>query len=91
MRFGGIGGAPHFAGSHFAGSRFAGVPFGHAGFSPRFSHGAFNHRFSHHRFHRFAFVGAPYGDYGYYDDCWRRIWTAYGPQWTNVCGDYGSY
>jgi hypothetical protein len=89
MRFGGIGGAPHFAGA-----RFAGRPFAHAGFSPRFSHAAFNHRFFfHRRFHRFAFVGVPlaYADYGYYDGCWRRIWTAYGPQWTNVCGGYGSY
>jgi hypothetical protein len=84
VRFGGIGGAPRFAGS-----RFAGMSVAHAGFSPRFSHGAFNHRFFHHRFHRFAFVGVPFAYADYYDDCWRRIWTAYGPQWTNVCGDYG--
>jgi hypothetical protein len=83
MRFGGIGRTPHFAGS-----RFAGMPFAHAGFSPRFSHGAFNHRVFNHRFHRFAFIGVPYA---YYDDCWRRIWTAYGLQWTNVCGNYGYY
>ena len=90
MRFGGIGRAPHFAGA-----RFAGAPLAHAAFSPRFSHGAFNHRFFHHRFNRFAFVGVPayadYADYGYYDGCWRRIWTGYGPQWTNVCGSYGYY
>ena len=88
MRFGGIGRTPHFAGS-----RFAGMPLTHAGFSPRFSHGAFNHRVFHHRFHRFAFFGVPYAyaDYAYYDDCWRRIWTAYGLQWTNVCGNYGYY
>ena len=88
MRFGGIGGAPRFAGA-----RFAGAPFTHAGFSPRFSHGAFNHRFFHNRFRRFAFVGVGlgYGDYGYYGDCWSRIWTPYGPQWANVCGGYGYY
>ena len=50
-------------------------------------------RVFHHRFHRFAFIGVPYAyaDYAYYDDCWRRIWTAYGLQWTNVCGNYGYY
>ncbi|MBV9559422.1 MAG: hypothetical protein JOY90_03020 [Bradyrhizobium sp.] len=51
----------------------------------------FRHHFFHRRFHRFAFFGAPflYADYGYYDGCWRRTWTSYGPQWVNVCGDYG--
>jgi hypothetical protein len=80
------------AGPRFAGARFAGAPWAHSGFSPRFSHAAFAHNrfFFHHRFRRFAFVGG-YADYGYYDGCWRRIWTAYGPQWTNVCGDYGDY
>ena len=29
--------------------------------------------------------------YGYYDDCWSRMWTPYGPQWANVCGGYGYY
>jgi hypothetical protein len=35
---------------------------------------------------RFAFVGAglPYG-YGYYDDCYARVWTPWGWSWTNVC------
>ena len=46
------------------------------------------HDFFHHRFHRFAFVGAPYA-YAAYDSCWRRMWTPYGLQWVNVCGDYG--
>jgi hypothetical protein len=89
MHFGGMSG-----GTHFSGSRFAGA---HAGFSPRFSrfafhdgfHHGFHHRFFHHRFHRFAFFGAPYYSYASYDSCWRRVWTSYGPQWVNICGDYG--
>jgi hypothetical protein len=53
-------------------------------------HPGFHHRFFHHRFHRFAFfIGAPYYDYAYYDGCWRQVWTRYGLQWVNVCGDYG--
>jgi hypothetical protein len=75
MRFGAIGGGPRFAGAGFAGPRFA-----HAGFR----HG-FHHRF-HHR--RFAFIGAPYLYAGYNYGCLRRVWTAYGPRWVNVC-DYG--
>jgi len=94
-----MGGGMHFAsigaGPRFAGARFGGAAFAHPGFSPRFSHAAFAHNrfFFHHRFRRFAFVGFPlgYADYGYYDSCWRRVWTAYGPQWTNVCGGYGYY
>ena len=63
------------------------------GWHPRFSHFAFHrpffhHRFFHHRFHRFAFIGVPFA-YASYDDCWRRVWTAVGPRWVNVCGDYG--
>jgi hypothetical protein len=78
MRFAAMGGGAHFAGSHFAGPHFA-----HAG---RF---AFRDgRFFHHRFHRFAFFGVPYA-YASYDSCWRRVWTPYGLQWANVCGDYG--
>ena len=91
MRFAAIGASPRFAGA-----RFASTPWAHPGFSPRFSRAAFVHNrffFRHGRFRRFAFVGFPfaYADYGYYDGCWRRVWTAYGPQWTNVCGDYGNY
>ena len=55
------------------------------------AHGAATHSHSaarFHRFNRFAFIGG-YGGYGYYDDCWRRVWTAYGPQLVNVCTDYG--
>jgi hypothetical protein len=93
MRFGGMSG-----GRHFSGGRFAGAHFAHAGFSPRFSrfafHDGFHHgfhhdHFFHHRFHRFAFFGAPYYSYASYDSCWRRVWTSYGPQWVNICGDYG--
>jgi hypothetical protein len=83
MHFGGMGGGAHFGGSHFAGGHFA-----HAGFSPRFSRFAFRDGRFHHRFHRFAFFGAPFV-YAAYDSCWRRVWTPYGLQWTNVCGDYG--
>ena len=85
MHAGGMGGGMHFAamggGAHFAGSHFAGPHFAHAG---RFG---FRDHF-HHRFHRFAFFGAPYA-YASYDSCWRRVWTPYGLQWANVCGDYG--
>ena len=76
MRFAAIGGGAHFAGNHFAGPHFAHV--GRFGFRDHF----------HHRFHRFAFFGAPYA-YAAYDSCWRRVWTPYGLQWANVCGDYG--
>ena len=85
MHAGGMGGGMHFAamggGAHFAGSHFAGPHFAHAG---RFG---FRDHF-HHRFHRFAFFGVPYA-YASYDSCWRRVWTPYGLQWANVCGDYG--
>jgi hypothetical protein len=80
MHFGGISG-----GARFSGGRFAGAHFAHAGFSPRFSRFAFrDHRFSHRRFHRSAFLA-----YAAYDSCWRRVWTPYGRQWVDVCGDYG--
>jgi hypothetical protein len=90
-RFGGVAG-----GSRFVGTRFGTAPFAHAAFTPGFSrfgfHNrfAFHNRFFHNRFRRFAFVGGPffYADYGY-DSCWSRVWTAYGLQWVNVCGDYG--
>ena len=78
MRFAAMGGGAHFAGSHFAGPHFAHV--GRFGFRDR------DH--FHHRFHRFAFFGAPYA-YASYDSCWRRVWTPYGLQCANVCGDYG--
>jgi hypothetical protein len=81
MHGGGMGGGGHFGG--FGGAHFAGG-FGHGGFAPRGSRFAFRDGF-HHR--RFGFFGAPYG-YAYYDGCWRQVWTAYGPQWINACGDY---
>jgi hypothetical protein len=87
MHGGGMGGGMHFAamggGAHFAGSHFAGPHFAHVG---RFGFRDRDH--FHHRFHRFAFFGAPYV-YADYDSCWRRVWTPYGLQWANVCGDYG--
>jgi hypothetical protein len=67
------------------GPHWSGAGWHHA----HFSHFPFHHRF-HHRFHRFAFfVGAPYYDYAYYDDCWRRVWTRYGVRVVNVCGVNG--
>jgi hypothetical protein len=98
-RFGGMGGA-RFGGPGFAAPRssFAAFhvarpgfsTFARPGFAPRFSHFAFhNHRFFFRHHHRFAFVGAPilYAGWGY-DSCWRRVWTAYGPRWVDVC-NYG--
>jgi hypothetical protein len=97
MHFGGgMGGGTHFGGTgggmHFGGAHFAGAPFAHPGFSPRASRFAFHdrdgfhHRFFHHRFNRFAFIGFPYA-YAAYDSCWRRVWTRYGLQWVDVCGN----
>jgi hypothetical protein len=86
MHGGGMGGGVHSSAAHFSGSRFAGA---HVGFAPRFSRSAFHdHRFFDRRHHRFAFIGAPYA-YADYDNCWRRVWTAYGLQWVDVCGDDG--
>jgi hypothetical protein len=92
MHAGGMGGGTHFGamggGMRFGGSRFAGTHFVHPGFPSRFSRFAFrDRRFFRHD--RFAFIGAPflYDDY-YYDGCWRRAWTSYGPQWINACGYY---
>jgi hypothetical protein len=103
MHIGGMGGGPRFSGARFVGAPFtaqaAFTPrFSHAafqpGFRPGFVHRGSFHRpfFFHRRFHRFAFFGAPFfwaGYGGYYDDCWRRVWTGYGVQWVNVCYDYG--
>ena len=92
-------GGPHF-GAGFAGPRtsFGAVrpgfsTFSRPGFSPafgpRFHHFAFHdNRFFFHHHRRFAFVGAPFLFAGY-DSCWRRVWTAWGPRWVNVCTDYG--
>ena len=97
MHFGGMGGGPRFSGARFASAPFAAHAafsprFSHPGFAPRFSrfafHDRFHNRFFHHRFHRFAFIGVPFA-YASYDDCWRRVWTRYGLQYVNVCGDYG--
>jgi hypothetical protein len=82
MHGGGMGGGMHFA-AMGGSAHFGGPHFGHAG---RF---AFRDGRFHHRFNRFAFFGAPYYTYAAYDGCWRRVWTPYGLQWSNVCGDYG--
>jgi hypothetical protein len=39
-----------------------------------------------HRFvgNRFAFVGGGL-PYGYYDDCYARVWTPWGSRWSYVC------
>ena len=97
--FSGMSAPAHFSGTsapaHFSSVHFTGAPVAHAAFSPRFSrfafrdHDGFHHHFFHHRFHRFAFFGSPYYSYASYDSCWRRVWTSYGPQWVNICGDYG--
>jgi len=89
MAVGAMGGGMRFAAvsPQFSGGRFA-----NAAFSPRFSsfgfHHGFHHRFIHHRFNRFAFVGVPFA-YAAYDSCWGQVWTAYGPQWVNLCANYG--
>src|ERR1043166_8553522 len=85
MRFSGMGGGPRFVGGGFAGHRFA-----HASIAPRFAHAGIHRPFFHHRFHhrRFAFIGAPFL-YASYDSCFRRVWTAWGPRWVNVCRYYG--
>lgn len=97
-----FGGGPHFGGPRFGGGPgFARAPFAaHAATAPRFSHSGFHNGFHHraffhnrfhHRFRNFAFFGADFGYAAYYDGCWRNVWTAYGPQWVNVCGDYYGY
>jgi len=70
--------------------------FGRAGFA---SPGGFGHvagvrpfgfsgdRFGfHHRFfrNRVAFLGAAF-PYGYYNDCYTRVWTPWGWRWQSVC------
>jgi hypothetical protein len=81
-------------GPHVGTRSLAAMPMSRAALAPQFSRAAFvphhpfffHHRF--HRFNRFAFVGGPFFFAGY-DGCWRRVWTAWGPQWINVCSDYG--
>jgi hypothetical protein len=94
---------PMGVGPRVGATSFAAAPMSRAAFGPGVSRSAFprhanffHHRFFHHRFNRFAFIGAPffYGGYGYYagyDDCWRQVWTQYGLQWVNACGDYYGY
>jgi hypothetical protein len=91
MPVGAMGGGVRAATSpQFNGARFANARFANAVISPRFSnfHHGFHHRFFHHRFNRFAFFGGPFV-YAGYDSCWNQVWTVYGPQWVNVCANYG--
>jgi hypothetical protein len=94
MPVGAMGGGMRFsaASPQFNGARFANARFANAAISPRFAssafHHGFHHRFFHHRFNRFAFFGGPFV-YAAYDSCWSQVWTAYGPQWVNVCANYG--
>jgi hypothetical protein len=91
-RFGGMGGrfaATPRSRAAFVGNRFGPTPWTRGAFTPRFSRFAFHHRFFHRR--RFAFFGGPFVYAGYYDSCWSQVWTGYGPQWVNVCGDYYGY
>lgn len=99
--FGGarFGGGPHFARAPFAAHATIAPRSSRFGFRNDFhsrafihDHFAFRDRFHHRRFRHFAFFGAPF-DYAayYYDGCWRRVWTPYGPRWIDVCGDYYGY
>jgi len=82
---GGHMGGAHFSGSHFSsfgrpGMAFSGHPFVGRHFD-RFGHD----RFFRHRFgHRFVFLGAGF-PYGYYDNCYARVWTPWGWRWRYVC------
>jgi hypothetical protein len=92
MHAAGMGGGTHFSGMsggmHVRSGHFASAPFAHSGFSHRSARFAFRDH-DHFGRHHHRFFGAPYYSYASYDDCWRRVWTPYGLQWTNVCGDYG--
>jgi hypothetical protein len=92
---GGMAMHPMGAAPRVGAMRFAAAPMSHAAWGPGWSRSAFphnarifHHRFFHHRFNRFAFVGVPFF-YAGYDSCWRQVWTRYGLQWVNACGDYG--
>ena len=83
-------------GPHVGARSLAAMPMSRAALTPQFSRAAIVHPhpfvhnrfFFHRRFNRFAFVGGPFFYASYYDGCWRRVWTAWGPQWINVCSDY---
>jgi hypothetical protein len=85
-----MGAGPRVGAMSFAAAPMSRAAWGSGWSRSAFSHHAhfFHHRFFHHRFNRFAFVGAPYF-YAGYDECWRQVWTRYGLQWVNACGDYG--
>ncbi len=52
--------------------------------NPGLRHYTFHH---HHRYRRFFYAPVGLG-WLYYDGCWRRTWTVYGWNWTNVCYVY---
>jgi hypothetical protein len=83
---GGFQGSMAVRGAAFAPAvhRFGGAPVG-------FRHNlAFRHvGFRNRHFRNVAFFGAPFFYGGYSDGCWRQVWTSYGWQWANLCGDYG--
>jgi hypothetical protein len=55
-------------------------------------------QFQHHRHHIFIGPRLAFSDYpfGYVNrlrfiECFRRVWTAWGPYWENVCGYESGY
>jgi hypothetical protein len=93
---GGMGGGGMGHGGGFGGGGFGhmalGRPGGFAAVHPMGLRGGrvvFNNGVrSRHRFFRNRFavvgVGASYG-YGYYDECYVRVWTPYGWSWRYAC------
>jgi hypothetical protein len=91
---GGGGGHGGFGGGgfgHGSGGFGHGTGFSHLGGSGIHDGGRFVFRdhFRGHRFFRngFFFAGAPFDyDYdGYYDSCYRQVWTRWGWAWAWVC------
>jgi len=70
-----------FRSNHFVRDRFGFRDRGRFAFRDRD-----DFRFRHHRFfrNRFAFFGVGF-PYGYYDDCYARVWTPWGWRWRYVC------
>jgi hypothetical protein len=95
---GGMGGGGHGAAMGGGGRGFAAAGVGHMGVGrpvgiamarPMALHGGRvvvnngRHRFFRHRFAVIG-VGGSYG-YGYYDDCYERVWTGWDWRWRYVC------
>jgi len=66
-------GIGHFTAVHPSGFNAGRVAFGHRA--------GFRHHFVRNRF---AFIGGAY-PYGYYDDCYSRVWTPWGWRWQYAC------